>query len=98
MFWLILSLNLLFQRKNNHNKQRKPLNLGHYMLMVRPMRKAWKIGTLLKSLNGELIEPSLCFNFKASNNEVEHETLILGLRLALSLVKRLRKCSITWLF
>lgn len=37
---------------------------------------------ILASLEGIIIEQVLHFNFKASNNETEYETFLMGLRLA----------------
>ena len=39
-------------------------------------------GVILEGPNGVLIEQSLCFAFKASNNQAEYEALIAGMLLA----------------
>ena len=39
-------------------------------------------GIMLINPKGHKIHCALCFEFKASNNEVEYEALIAGLRLA----------------
>ncbi|RDY11149.1 Gypsy retrotransposon integrase-like protein 1, partial [Mucuna pruriens] len=47
-------------------------------------------GVILEGLDGLLIEQSLHFDFKASNNQAEYEALLAGMRLALEIeVKRL---------
>ncbi|MCI88200.1 gag-pol polyprotein, partial [Trifolium medium] len=39
-------------------------------------------GVVLEGPDGDLIEQSLCFAFKASNNQAKYEALIAGMRLA----------------
>nr|KYP43464.1 Retrovirus-related Pol polyprotein from transposon 17.6 [Cajanus cajan] len=39
-------------------------------------------GIILKGLDNMVVEQSLCFNFKTSNNQSEYEALLAGLRLA----------------
>ncbi|XP_074277410.1 uncharacterized protein LOC141601048 [Silene latifolia] len=52
------------------------------------------VGLVLKSLRGDLIVQAVRCEFKATNNEVEYEALILGLKLALDLkVRHLKVCS-----
>lgn len=46
------------------------------------------IGIQLESPTGEMIEQSFCLRFHASNNEAEYESLIAGLRLAISVSTR----------
>ncbi|XP_072060454.1 uncharacterized protein [Arachis hypogaea] len=48
-------------------------------------------GILLESSDGIIIEHSLKFSFKASNNQAEYETLIAGLRLAKDLHVKILK-------
>ncbi|RDX76921.1 hypothetical protein CR513_43033, partial [Mucuna pruriens] len=40
-------------------------------------------GVILEGSNGVLVEQSLHFDFKASNNQVEYEALLVGMKLAL---------------
>ncbi|RDX64165.1 hypothetical protein CR513_57312, partial [Mucuna pruriens] len=47
-----------------------------------------RIGVILKGPNGVLIEQSLHFEFKASNNQAEYEALLAGMRLAKELEAR----------
>ena len=49
----------------------------------------FRAGIKLISLEGHKIHCTLHFGFKASNNEVEHEALIVGLRLAKELQARI---------
>lgn len=42
-------------------------------------------GVVLEGPNGVVLEQSLCFDFKVSNNQAEYEALIVGLRLAIDL-------------
>ena len=43
------------------------------------------VGMMLMNLEGQKIHCSICFGFKASNNEVEYKALIAGLCLACKL-------------
>ena len=42
------------------------------------------LGLLLKAPTGEIIEQAIRLDFPASNNEVEHEAIIAGIDLAIS--------------
>ena len=56
------------------------------------------VGLILTSPEGIDIEYALRFGFRASNNEVEYETVIAGLNLAHSMeVDQLEVCSDSWL-
>lgn len=49
------------------------------------------IGLYLKSLEGIIVEDAIRLNFCASNNEVDYEAFIAGLKLAISLqIKHLK--------
>ena len=43
------------------------------------------VGIVLKSPHGEIFEQSLKLGFKASNNEVEYDALINGLKMSLTI-------------
>jgi len=45
-------------------------------------------GIVLEGPGGILIEQSLCFNFKTSNNQAEYEAIVVGLHLALEMEAR----------
>ena len=47
--------------------------------------KGTGIGIVLQNIHGDKIEKTIKCGFKATNNEVEYEALIAGLKLALSL-------------
>jgi len=49
---------------------------------------------VLEGLNGLVVEHSLIFKFKASNNQAEYEALTIGLSLAKDLGVRRLKCHI----
>ncbi|RDX98559.1 rnhA, partial [Mucuna pruriens] len=42
-------------------------------------------GVILEGLDGILVEQSLHFDFKASNNQAEYEALLVGMKLALEI-------------
>ena len=44
------------------------------------------VGLIMQSPTGELIEQVIRLSFSTSNNEVEYETILAGLNLALMLV------------
>lgn len=45
------------------------------------IKESW-VGIVLEGPDGLLIEQSLCFNFRVSNNQVEYEAIIADLALA----------------
>ena len=45
-----------------------------------------RVGLILQSPIGKLMEQFICLNFSASNNKAEYEAVIVGLNLALMLV------------
>ena len=47
-------------------------------------QKGARVGIVLKSPHGEIFEQSWKLNFKVSNNEVEYEALINGLKMSLA--------------
>lgn len=55
----------------------------------------FKARMILASLDGIIVEQTLCFSFKTLNNEVKYEVLLAGLRLVMSWVYSTTKPSMT---
>ena len=56
--------------------------------------KGTGVGIVLQNIHGDKIEQAIKCGFKATNNEIEYEALIAGLKLALSLgITSLIVCS-----
>lgn len=54
--------------------------------------KGSRVGIILEGPNNVTLEQALKFNFKASNNQVEYEALIVGLKLAKEVGARKLRC------
>jgi len=54
--------------------------------------KGSKAGIILEGLSNITLEQALKLNFKASNNQSEYKTLIVGLKLAKEVVVKKLRC------